>query len=205
MTTPSSIPRRNVNPLVYADWVLIGTSIVLSIIGLVMVYSATQHRLAFQGEDPNYFLVRQASFLVLGLGLMALMIYIDYRVLRDVSPVVYAATIGVLFLVLTPLGMTTRGSQARFELGIIQFQPSELTKIVLILAVASFCYQYRGDLDAWRLAQVLGMAAVPTGLILLQPDLGTALVVAFTLMGMLLVAGARPRHLGVIVLFAATL
>ncbi|HLG00570.1 MAG TPA: rod shape-determining protein RodA [Acidimicrobiia bacterium] len=202
--TVSSVPTRRHNPIVFADWILVGASLLLSIIGLVMVYSSTQHRLAFQGEDANYFLVRQASFLVLGLALMALMIYVDYRVLRDLSPVIYAAAIGVLFLVLSPLGTATRGAQARFDLGLLQFQPSEISKIVLILAVASFCYQYRGDLDAWRLAQALGMAAVPMGLILLQPDLGTAIVIAATLLGILLVAGARPRHLGVILLFGAT-
>lgn len=197
-------PRPTRTPLVYADWVLIGTAVLLSLIGLVMVYSSTQHRLALQGGGSDFFLVRQASFIVLGLGLMALMLYIDYRVLRDVSPVVYAGALAVLFVVLTPLGTTTRGSQARFDLGILQFQPSELTKIVVILAIASFCYQYRGDLDAWRLAQALGMAAVPMGLILLQPDLGTALVIVMTLFGMLLVAGARPRHLGVLLLFGIT-
>ena len=204
MNAMSGPLHRRVNPLVYADWPLIGTAVLLSLVGLVMVYSATQHRLAFQGEDPNYFLVRQASFLILGLGIMVVMVYFDYRVLRDVSPMVYAITVGVLFFVLTPLGTTTRGSQARFNLGLLQFQPSELTKIVLILGIASFCYQYRGDLDAWRLAQALGIAAVPMGLILLQPDLGTAFVIVATLLGMLLVAGARPRHLAVLALFGVT-
>ena len=196
--------RRPNSPLVYVDWILVGTAVVLSLVGLLMVYSSTQHRLTLQGGASDFFLVRQASFFVLGLGLMAVMLYVDYRVLRDVSPMIYAVTLATLFVVLTPLGTATRGSQARFNLGILQFQPSELTKIVVILAIASFCYQYRGDLDAWRLAQALGIAAVPLGLILLQPDLGTALVIVFTLLGMLLVAGARPRHLGVLLLFGVT-
>ncbi len=196
--------RRSTTPFVHADWILVGTSILLAIVGLVMVYSSTQHRLALQGQPDDFFLVRQASFLILGLGMMLVMMYVDYRVLRDLSPTIYAGAVAVLFLVLTPLGTTTRGSQARFDLGFLQFQPSELTKIVVILAIASFCYQYRGDLDAWRLAQSLGIAAVPLGLILLQPDLGTALVIVVTLIAMVAVAGAKPRHLGILLLFGVT-
>lgn len=196
--------RREQSLLVHADWLLVGVSVLLALASLVMVFSATQHQLELQGRPDDFFLVRQASFVVLGLGVMAFMMLVDYRVLRDVSPLVYAVTVGILFLVLTPLGTSTRGAQARFDLGFLQFQPSELAKIVLIMAIASFCYQYRGDLDAWRLAQTLGIAAVPVGLILLQPDVGTAMVVVVTLLGMLLVAGAKPRHLGILLVFALT-
>lgn len=196
--------RRDQNPWLHTDWVLVAATLLLSGIGLLMVYSSTQHRLRLAGEDPDFFLVRQATFLLLAIGLMLVVMYIDYRVLRDMSPIIYAGTLVVLFLVLSPLGTTVRGEQARFDLGFFQVQPSEITKIVVILAIASFCYQYRGDLDAWRLAQVLGLAAAPIGLILLQGDLGTAMVIGVVLLGMLLVAGARPRHLAVLLLVAAT-
>ncbi|HVM39807.1 MAG TPA: rod shape-determining protein RodA [Acidimicrobiia bacterium] len=192
------------NPLRHADWVLIGTAVLLALGGLVMVYSSTQHRLELNGLDPYFFVVRQASWIVLGLCAMAVMMWIDYRVMRDMAPVTYVVMLGILFLVLSPLGSTSRGTQAWFGFGSFQLQPSEFTKIVLIVAIASYCYQYRGDIDAWRLAQVLGIAAVPLGLILLQPDLGTSMVIMVVLMGMLLVAGARPRHLGVLSLAGIT-
>ena len=193
--------RRSVSPFVHADWVLIGVSILLAALGMLMIYSSTQYRLELQNLPGDFFLIRQASFLVLALAAMFVMMYVDYRVLRDLSPIIYVAMIVVLVLVLSPLGTTTRGEQSRFDLGFFQAQPSELSKVVVILAVASFCYQFRGGIDAWRLGQALALAALPVGLIVLQGDVGTAMVIPVTLLAMLLVAGARPRHLGVLLVF----
>jgi rod shape determining protein RodA len=203
MTAPFARSGRP-NPFRYADWLMVGVALALALASLVIIYSSTQHRLALSGGDPYFFVVRQASWIVLGVILMGVVMAVDYRMVRDVAPVVYAGAAAVLFLVLSPLGYHSRGTQAWFAIGTFQFQPSELSKIVLIVAIASFCAQYRGDIDAWRLAQVLGLAAVPLGLILLQPDLGTAMVIGVVLLGILVVAGARPRHLGVLALAGLT-
>ena len=113
---------------------------------------------------------------------------------------ILGAVVLPLLLVLSPVGSSTRGSQAWFQLGSFQLQPSEFAKVGLIVFVASYCAAFRGELDARRLATVLGLSAIPMGLIYKQPDLGTALVFVAILMGMLLVAGARPRHMAALTL-----
>jgi rod shape determining protein RodA len=88
-------------------------------------------------------------------------------------------------------------------MGSFQLQPSEFAKVVFIVCLAAYGAQHRGDLDGARLLRVLVIGGVPMGLILLQPDLGTALVFVAVLLGVLLVGGARPRHLAVLVLLGA--
>jgi rod shape determining protein RodA len=96
------------------------------------------------------------------------------------------------------LGSRTKGAQAWFQLGSFKFEPGEWAKIVLILCVASYGASHRGELSGRQIAVVLGLAALPMALIELQPDLGTNLVFLSILMAVLLVAGARPRHIAVL-------
>jgi rod shape determining protein RodA len=98
-------------------------------------------------------------------------------------------------LVLSPLGASHKGQQASFDVGSFQLQPSEYAKVALVLCVAAFAANAREEVDGRRLLAVLGLAAIPMALIYLQPDLGTALVFVAMLLGMLVVAGARARHL----------
>ena len=96
----------------------------------------------------------------------------------------------ILLAVLAPVGSNIKGHQAWFQLpGGFTLQPSELAKFGLIVALAGYCNHYRGELDAWRLTVILGLAAVPIGLVLLQPDLGTVLVLAVIIVAILAVAG----------------
>jgi rod shape determining protein RodA len=192
--------RTSTAPWAHLDLVLVVAVVLISSLGALMVYSATRRRLEADGFDPRYFLNRQAVFVALGIAVMIGMTLVDYRVFRDRAALVYPATVALLFGVLTPLGSSSKGAQAWFQIGSFQFQPSEWAKIALIVCVAAYASMHRGDLDAQRLGVVLGLTAVPVGLIMLQPDLGTALVFLAILLGMLLVAGARPQHLGVLAL-----
>jgi rod shape determining protein RodA len=128
---------------------------------------------------------------------------VDYRRVRDLWPVVYFAMLPLLVGVLA-LGASRKGAQAWFQVGPLQFQPSEIAKVVVIIAVAGYCHQHRGDLDAWRLAIVLGIAGIPIGLVLMQNDLGSAIVMGVSVGAILVVAGIRGTHLAVLVLIAAT-
>ena len=101
---------------------------------------------------------------------------------------------------MSPLGSRSNGTQAWFQLGSFQLQPSEFAKITLIVAFAAFAAGAGGHLDRRKLGIALGIALVPTGLILMQPDLGSALVLAAITMGTLLVAGTKPRHIVVLTL-----
>jgi rod shape determining protein RodA len=184
------------------DFVLVGAAILISLIGLVMVWSTTKHRVT---GDEFYFVKRQAMFLGVGIVVMVGVLAVDYRRLRDHSIFAYIATVALLFAVLAPLGSSIKGHQAWFQLpGGFTLQPSEFAKFGLIVALAGYCNQYRGELDAWRLTTIIALAAVPVGLVLLQPDLGTVLVLAAIMVGLLLVAGLTGRQLIVLILLAVT-
>lgn len=182
------------SPLHDVDWVLAAASGAIALFGLLMVYSATQQKLHDAGLDPYMYLKRQAAWVTLGVLVMVVVATIDYRVFRDSAPLVYAGTVFLLLLVLTPIGSLSRGTQGWFQLGPFQFQPSEVGKVALLVCVASYCTRHRGEIDNQTLAIVLGLAALPMGLIYLQPDLGTDLVFAAILLAMLVVAGAKPKQ-----------
>jgi rod shape determining protein RodA len=189
-------------PVRHFDFMLVGAALALSVIGLVMIWSTTHHRIP---GDELYFVKRQALFLVLGIGAMVAVISIDYRRLRDHSMLAYVATVVLLIAVLAPLGSNIKGHQARFQLpGGFTLQPSELAKFGVIVALAGYCNQYRGELDAWRITTILALAAVPIGLVFLQPDLGTVLVLVVIILGLLAAAGLTGRQLLVLALLAVT-
>ncbi|MGH9276025.1 MAG: FtsW/RodA/SpoVE family cell cycle protein, partial [Acidimicrobiales bacterium] len=107
--------------------------------------------------------------------------------------------------VLSPLGSSARGSQAWFALpGGFQLQPSELAKFGIIVALAGYANAHRGEMNPWRLTVTIGLAAVPIGLVMLQPDFGTAMVLGVVVIALLAVAGASVRHLLVLALLAVT-
>src|SRR5438874_1823511 len=186
----------------HIDLALLAAAVSIAAMGVLMVYSATQRKLADAGLDPHMYLKRQSVWVVLGLLVMAVMVAVDYRVLRDMAPVVFLGTFLLLLLVLSPLGSSTRGAQAWFQFGSFQLEPSEWAKLALIICVAAYCATHRGDLDGRRLLTVLGLSAIPMALIYLQPDLGTDLVFGGILIGVLVVAGARPRHIAALCLVA---
>jgi rod shape determining protein RodA len=193
---------RRESPFRHVDPLLVAAPIALSGLGVLMIYSSTRNDIP---GDPTYYLKRQIAFVAIGILVMVGMMLLDYRKLRDNSHILYGVVCAMLFLVLTPLGSNTRGAQAWFQLpGSFQLQPSELAKLGLLLAVAGYCYEHRGDLDAWRLTVAGGLAAVPIGLVMLQPDLGTALVMAVMVIGVLAVAGARALHLVLVTVAAIT-
>jgi rod shape determining protein RodA len=184
------------------DFLLVGATFAIAVIGLVMIWSTTRHRVP---GDEFYFVKRQAMFLVVGVLAMAAVLAVDYRRLRDHSMFAYLGTVFLLLAVLAPLGSNIKGHQAWFQLpGGFTLQPSELAKFGIIIALAGYCNQYRGELDAWRLTTILALAAVPIGLVLLQPDLGTVLVLGAIMIGLLTVAGLTGRQLFVLALLAVS-
>jgi rod shape determining protein RodA len=177
------------------DLVLVASVLCLAGIGMLMVYSSTRQKQIAAGLDPRNFLKRQAIFVALGVVVMLLTLLVDYRALRDIAPVLWVGTVFVLLVVLTPLGSSTRGSQAWFQVGPFNLQPSELAKVLVVIVVSAYLSVHRGELDAPQIATAIGLTAAPMALIYLQPDLGTDMVFVAVLMGLLLVAGAKPRHI----------
>jgi rod shape determining protein RodA len=199
-TVPRSVPKSPAstlhrNPTAawrHLDVVLIGCIAAVAILGALMVYSATR------GPTPPYsltFFEKQALYVVIGFVVLAVTTMVDYRVFRDWALFLYIGACALLFAVVSPLGSTSKGAQSWFQLAGFQLQPSELAKVALIVAIAAVASQFRGEIDFRRLLVLLVVAGFPLGLIMLQPDLGTALVMTAITAGMLLVAGARSVHL----------
>jgi rod shape determining protein RodA len=191
--------RRAAAPWRHVDVSLVLATLATAAVGLALVYSATNKR-AGSGLSPYTFLERQGAFVAVGVLAMVAVMAVDYRVVRDFAAVVYGGTAVVLLAVLSPLGSTSKGTQAWFQIGSFQLQPSEFAKVAIIVSLAAYAAGRRGRLDARAVVAVVGMVAVPAGLIYLQPDFGTALVFAAITAGVLVVAGARPRHLLVLAL-----
>ncbi len=192
--------RNAASPLRHIDFVLVASLVCLTGIGLLMVYSSTRQKQLAAGLDPQNYLKRQLLFIVLGFIVMAFFVAVDYRVLRDIAPVIWIGVLIVLLAVLTPLGSSTRGTQAWFQFGPFNLEPSEVAKVGLIIVLSAYLSVHRGALETPQILTVLGLAGLPMILIYRQPDLGTDLVFVAVLMGLLLVAGARPRHIAALTL-----
>jgi len=192
--------RELAAPWRHIDLVLVGAVVVISALSLVMIYSATRNQQAATALGGGYYLKRQAIYVGVGLVAMAIVTLIDYRSLPEVAPILYVVTVLVLVLVVSPLGATKRGSQAWFQLGGFQLEPSEFAKAAMIVCLSAFIARHRSDLDGGRLAALLGLIAVPLVLIYRQPDFGTAMVFGGIVLALLLVGGARPRHLAALLL-----
>ncbi len=199
---PSSVSARPGRVLRRFDVILGGGAILLGLIGLVMIYSATKGKLALAGDDPRYYLKRQAVFMLIGIVAMVVMALIDYRRLEQISTVLY---IGVVLALVAVLATPERqGSSRWFSLGPLQLQPSEFATLVLIIVIATYCARRPEGLEFRDLVRMVLLAAFPILLVFRQPDLGTAIIMLVILMVLLAVAGMPGRYL-IAMLVAAVL
>jgi rod shape determining protein RodA len=178
------------------DLVLIVTYVTISLLGLLMIYSATAPGLEARGLDPTSELKAQAFFVLVGFVVFGVVSTIDLtEVRRFVGPIYIGSTL-LLVVVLTGLGDSEGVAQRWIDLGPIQFQPSEISKIAVILMLASLLARSTVPLTWTTVAKTLVIVGIPSALIFLQPDLGTMLVFAFVLLAVLFVAGVTMRQLG---------
>ena len=177
------------------DVLLVAATLIVACIGVIMVYTATRGSLLAQGEDPRAFLKKQGLFVVLGGITMVVVALIDYRRFEPLATVLYWLIVMALMGVFV-VGSSAQGAARWFSVGPIQLQPSEFAVLALILAVASYCQRRDEEGLAWRdVFRLLVMAGIPIVLVLLQPDLGTAMIMLITLLVMLAVAGLPVRIL----------
>jgi rod shape determining protein RodA len=180
------------------DWVLNGTALTLGLIGAVLVWAATRDVERAAGNNPNGYLYRHLINLVLAAGMMFGASHLNARMLRRSGPFVYVAGLLGLMLVLVA-GVTINGAHAWIRLGGgFEIQPSEFMKLGLVIGMAVLFAQRgreRGDLPPTTsdVLLALGMVAVPLALIMLQPDLGSAMVLGAAAFGVLVAAGVRAR------------
>lgn len=187
------------------DWWLILASIVAAMIGMVMIFTATRTGLAVNGLSGTYFVKRQAIFVLVGILGMLGISFVDYRLMEQFATAGYLIMILMLLLVLSPFGSHALGAQRWFSLGFVQIQPSEFALLALIVAVATYCARRPDGLSLRDVSRLLLMAAFTMVLILVQPDLGTTIIMGITLIVMLTVAGLPGRILTLLLLGAVLL
>jgi rod shape determining protein RodA len=183
-------------PLVPREWRLrLDPLLLLAAVGLVAcsvlaMKGATADDIPGQ---PNYYVIRQAAYGVVGVILMYGISRIDYSRFRELKYFIYGLMISSILLVFA-LATATRGSKRWIELPFFRFQPSELGKLLLVLALSAFVVDRMRRFDRQTTARVAVVGLVPAMLVMAQPDLGTSLVYVMGTLAVLFVAGAPWRH-----------
>lgn len=190
------------NRMIKLDWVLMAAVLALLVLSTLLVWSATEHRVALTGGDSTVFARRHAVNIVIGLVLLVTVCATDHRWVRIVAPVVYLASLGGLALVLA-MGSTINGSKSWLDLGGLSIQPSEFAKLAVVIGMALVLAEraegrWRARVGTADVVAMLLVAAVPAVLIILQPDLGTMLVLSATVFGVLAAAGTPRRWLALL-------
>lgn len=174
------------------DAALLGVVFLIFAIGLLAIHSATQARHLSFAES---YVFRQLNWLTAGLILLFIAVRISYQKFIDFSYFLYVINIAMLALVLV-LGHARLGAQRWFTIGSFAFQPSEFMKLSFILALANYVGQRKGVMSDLRsLIVPCLLLGVPFILVLLQPDLGTALLMVPVFFAILLVGGARIKYI----------
>ncbi len=181
---------------------------VLAIIGLIIMFSASGVMAETRYGDSTFFLKRQSLWLLLGLGALHWVAQRDYNMWKTLTPYVLVLVFVLLVVVLIPLlGTQVNGARRWLRLSWVSIQPGELAKLSIVLYLSSFLVRKKRDITTFSRGvlppvTVVGMFA---GLALLEPDMGTAVVLTLLLFGLLFLGGARLPHLfgtGVILLAA---
>ena len=173
----------------HLDWILLVTVLALSLVGTLLVWSATR------GADPRTYFVKQMLAIVVGLILVLATSALDYRKLRSYAPALYVLSLLGLIVTLTRLGTAVNGSKSWITLPAgYQIEPSEFAKLAVILMSAKFLSDARRSGVRPKLRAValtVVFAAVPLVLILKEPDLGVAVLILVVLAGMIALSGIR--------------
>lgn len=192
MRTPLLIPRVERSETV--DRTLMVSLIALGIVGVSVIFSATRRPLQQAGYNPYYYLERQLIWVVLGITVMFLISRIDYRRFEIATTLIYVGSLASLLGVYV-LGSSQLGATRWYVIGPLQIQPSEFALLAVILAMATYCGRRPDGLSNFDVRRMLLMSCFPLGLIVLQPDLGTAIIMSLVVGVMLVIAGIPHRFM----------
>jgi len=174
---------------------LLLVTLALVAFGLVMVYSSTSASAALANGDSSFYLRKQGLYALVGVGFLILARRSDYRTLRQLSPMLVLASVGLLLAVLV-MGQTINGARRWLSVGPIVFQPSELAKLALLVFAAAYLARHPAPRTLGELIKPLGLVTgVVCALLLAEPDLGTAITIGVMIGGILVVSGAPGRML----------
>ncbi len=175
------------------DFTLIGAAAAIIVMSLIVIGSATH--VNTMGEERYWFVQKQGVFVVLNVLVAIFLMNFDYKALQAYGKNLYIFNIVMLVLVMI-IGQTALGAQRWIQFGPITLQPSEFSKIIMIIALASLLEDRVGKLDTLQdLLPIAGYVALPFLLVLKQPDLGTSLVFLAIFFGMIFAAGVNLRIL----------
>ncbi len=190
---PKPKPKASARPKpLQSEWnllVLVTTALVL--LGLVMVYSATSGSAVLGHANPQGYVERQAVFALLGLATLVVLSRFDLAKLRALAPALLGIAV-LLCLGVLAVGTRVNGARRWIDVGPLQFQPSEFAKLALVVWTAAYLSRRPAPRSLKELAKPVGLVALTfAGLVLVEPDLGTALVIMLVVGALLLVSGTR--------------
>ena len=176
------------------DWLLFGSTVLITAFGLVVIYSTSLagNNASTPADFSNFW--KQATLAGIGALLVLVVSVFNYRMLSGLSRLIFAAAVIMLIAVLA-FGTTLHGTTGWIRLGGFNFQPVELIKLVLVIFLAKFFSDFTRDVGSARRILLSGAAfAAVFGLVLAQPDLGSAILLFIVWVVMLLVSGVRRSH-----------
>ena len=195
---PLGLRGSYADPIRNIDWILLTAVIAQVIIGLFTVFSATRQRLIDQNLDVFVYVQRQVFFVIVAAAVMTIVMSLGHDWLRAQSGFLYGAVLLLLIMVLGA-GAVTGGARLAFDFGPFSVQPAELAKPVLLILVSSYLSESVPEKIDWHhFVMTLYIVLIPCGLILMQPDLGSASVILAGVAGVLYIGNARRRYLALI-------
>lgn len=175
------------------DYTIIITTALLILISLIMIGSATH--VNTPGQDRYWYVERQGIFALINIAVIFLMLHFDYRSLGKYANFLYGINL-IMLLAVMFIGHSALGAQRWIQIGPISLQPSEFSKLIMIIALANLLDKKAGQLNTFKdILPILLYVGIPFLLVLKQPDLGTSLVFLAILFGMLFIAGIRSKHM----------
>jgi cell division protein FtsW len=199
--------RSNARPRAFVfDQVLILAAAAILLLGLIMVTSASISVADKQMQEPLFYLERQAVGVILGLICAVVMMFIPTRIWEQLAMPLLLFAFLLLILVLIPgIGHEVNGSRRWLRAGFMNFQASELTRVLLLTYLASYVVRRQQELkdELKGFIKPLGVLMAAAALLLLEPDFGAATVLMATGLGVLFLAGVKLRHFAALVAIAA--
>ena len=193
------LPLQGLTPTQGAsDRFLLIVTLLLLGLGIVMIYSASAIRAQERFGDPTFFLKKQVLWAALGLLAMGWAMTWDLKRLQRWTPIIFLASLFLLLLVLVPaVGIKVNGARRWLRVAGLSFQPAELAKLALILFLASYFTRRQDRLGSFLdgFLPPLIMSGLMAGLVILQPNFGTAVVLLFAAVVLFFLGGARASHL----------
>lgn len=175
---------------------LVVSVILISIFGIIMIYSASSIWAEYKYNDPLKYVKNQALFFIIGLILMFLVSKINYKFYLKKSNILLIGCIILLILVLIPgVGMVRNGSRSWFGIGSFGIQPSEFTKLALIIFTSKYLMNNEKNMKNIKkgVLPILYVLFFVFGLIMLQPDFGTGMIIVISIIGLLFVGGVSMK------------